>query len=42
MRKREAEALGDELLEVWSLDKIGGHKFDDFEDLFHKPSVQVH
>jgi hypothetical protein len=34
VRKREAEALGDELLEVWSLDEVGCHELNDFEDLF--------
>ena len=31
--KGKAETLGEKLLEVWSLDKVRSHEFDDFEDL---------
>lgn len=33
MGQRELEALGDELLDVWSLDVFRVGEFDDFEDL---------
>lgn len=33
MWQRKFEAFGNELLEVWALDKIRCEKFDDFEDL---------
>jgi len=41
VREREAEALGDELLEVWSLDEVGCHEFNDFENLVDYCQYQV-
>jgi hypothetical protein len=34
VRKREFEALGEELLDVWALNVVGLLEFDDLEDLF--------
>lgn len=34
VREREFEVLGDQLLDVWSLDVVGVGDFDNLEDLF--------
>lgn len=35
VRKRELEVLGEELLDVWSLDVVGLFNLDDLEDLYN-------
>jgi hypothetical protein len=37
--KREFQVLRDQLLDVWSLDVVGGGDFDDFEDLVKVSTV---
>ena len=40
MRKREFEALGEELLDVWSLDVVGLLELNNFENLQTSVSIE--
>jgi hypothetical protein len=41
MRKREFEVLGEELLDVWSLDVVGLLKLNNLENLQRSVSIET-